>query len=580
MTYVVAEPEMMASVAMDLERIGSTISAANAAAAGRISGLAAAAGDEVSAAIANVLAAHGQEYQAVATHVAAFHSEFHQALAAAGRAYAQAETAGVAALQGALVAPAQGASAAPAAAMIPPFMANEVSLFLGGTGDPIPSQNYVERANALYVRSTETLQRLFTPEELYPATGVRSLTLNRSVNEGIAILDNTLYEKINDAGQSVTVFGYSQSSVIASLEMRNLAAGASAFGATPPDPSQLNFVLTGNVMNPNGGMLARFPDLSIPSLGLTFYGGTPSDTPYETAIYTLEYDGFADFPRYPLNFISTLNAVMGIGTVHPTYMGLTQAQVDSAIQLPTSPGYSGNTTYYMIETENLPLLAPLRAIPVIGSPLANLFQPSLEVIVNLGYGDPEFGYSTSPADVTTPFGLFPDVSPLRVLDALNAGAQEGIHDFTADMHALQAQPPAPLSLTLPQPVDFVSALNAIQAQPPAPLSLALPQPVDFVNAVTAAPTPIEIVNGLTTIASDDYALLLPTADIGVALLVTLPMYNAGLFVSELAQGDLIDAIGLPIAATVGLTTIAGAVELATIGLALYGNVQTLQGLAA
>ena len=89
-------------------------------------------------------------------------------------------------------------------------------------------------------------------------------------------------------------------------------AGTSIFGASPPAPNQLNFVLVGNEMNPNGGMLARFPNLTIPSLGLSFYGATPSDTPYPTAIYTAEYDGFADFPRYPLNFVSDLNAMAGI----------------------------------------------------------------------------------------------------------------------------------------------------------------------------------------------------------------------------------------------------------------------------
>lgn len=48
-------------------------------------------------------------------------------------------------------------------------------------------------------------------------------------------------------------------------------------------------------------------------------------------------------------------------------------------------------SYYFIRTENLPLLAPLRAIPIIGEPLAALVQPALKVIVDLGYGDPAHG---------------------------------------------------------------------------------------------------------------------------------------------------------------------------------------------
>jgi hypothetical protein len=80
-------------------------------------------------------------------------------------------------------------------------------------------------------------------------------------------------------------------------------------------------------MNPNGGIFARFPgfpagtNLSLPSLGFTFYGATPSNTIYPTNIYTLEYDGFADFPQYPINLISDLNAFAGIYYVHGTYPG-------------------------------------------------------------------------------------------------------------------------------------------------------------------------------------------------------------------------------------------------------------------
>ena len=109
----------------------------------------------------------------------------------------------------------------------------------------------------------------------------------------------------------------------------------------PIPATDLNFVLVGNEMNPNGGLLSRFPNLTLPTLGLSFYGATPSNTPYDVAIYTQSYDGFADFPRYPINFISDLNAVVGIATVHTKYLDLTPAQVNNAIQLQTSPGYSG-----------------------------------------------------------------------------------------------------------------------------------------------------------------------------------------------------------------------------------------------
>jgi len=548
MGFVIAEPSMMASAAAEIEGIGSALSVANAAAAGPTSGLVAAAGDEVSAAIANLFGSYGQEYQAILAQLELFQNQFQQTLATAATAYADAEAAITAALG------TSGASVpALPAATIPPFPANLTSIFVGPTGVPIPPEAYVTAANNLYVRSMTALQTLFTPEQLYPITGVKSSTLNSSVAEGLTILDNALYDTIVTQGQSATVFGYSQSAIIASLEMRNIAAGTSIFGASPPAPNQLNFVLVGNEMNPNGGMLARFPNLTIPSLGLSFYGATPSDTPYPTAIYTAEYDGFADFPRYPLNFVSDLNAVLGIATVHVNYLNFTPEMVNNAVQLPTSPGYSGATSYYAIHTDNLPLLAPLRAIPVIGNPLAALIEPDLRVIVNLGYGDPNYGYSTSPADVPTPFGLFPDVAPQTVFNALSAGTQQGIHDFNAHLQAMFAQPTTAPQFSLPVAPDPTATLAHL-------------------------PSPQKIVNTLTKIVSDDYAVLLPTADTGLSFVTTLPLYDSELFLSQLGQGNLVNAIGYPIAADIGLGTIAGMVELLTIAKAVASNISDIQSL--
>ncbi|KCN65790.1 PE family protein PE2 [Mycobacterium tuberculosis BTB10-487] len=453
-----------------------------------------------------------------------FTVRFHQTLAAAANSYADAEAAIASTRQNQLAVPAAAPTPA-AAAMIPPFPANLTTLFFGPTGIPLPPPSML--TPPIRCRSVRrALQAVFTPEELYPLTGVRSLVLNTSVEEGLTILHDAIMVELATTGNAVTVFGWSQSAIIASLEMQRFTA----MGGAAPSASDLNFVLVGNEMNPNGGMLARFPDLTLPTLDLTFYGATPSDTIYPTAIYTLEYDGFADFSRYPLNFISDLNAVAGITFVHTKYLDLTPAQVEGATKLPTSPGYTGVTDYYIIRTENRPLLQPLRAVPVIGDPLADLIQPNLKVIVNLGYGDPNYGYSTSYADVRTPFGLWPNVPPQVIADALAAGTQEGILDFTADLQALSAQP-----LTLPQ--------------------IQLPQPADLVAAVAAAPTPAEVVNTLARIISTNYAVLLPTVDIALALVTTPPLYTTQLFVRQLAAGNLINAIGYPLAATVGLGTI-------------------------
>ncbi|WP_152021741.1 PE family protein, partial [Mycobacterium tuberculosis] len=60
MSFVIAAPEVIAAAATDLASLGSSISAANAAAAANTTALMAAGADEVSTAIAALFGAHGQ----------------------------------------------------------------------------------------------------------------------------------------------------------------------------------------------------------------------------------------------------------------------------------------------------------------------------------------------------------------------------------------------------------------------------------------------------------------------------------------------------------------------------------------
>ncbi|MCV7089407.1 PE family protein, partial [Mycobacterium interjectum] len=102
MSFVVAVPEYVTAAASDLANIGSTISAANAAAAVPTSTVAAAAGDEVSAAIAAIFGGHAQAYQAISAQAAAFHQQFVQLLTAGAGSYTNAEAANANPLQGLL----------------------------------------------------------------------------------------------------------------------------------------------------------------------------------------------------------------------------------------------------------------------------------------------------------------------------------------------------------------------------------------------------------------------------------------------------------------------------------------------
>lgn len=428
--------------------------------------------------------------------------------------------------------------------------AQTVAEVMGGSGIPIPSARYVQRAFELYISNIapdSVARALFTPEGLYPVVAIKNLTFDASVAQGVTILDNAIRGHLA-AGDNVSVFGYSQSATIASLEMAKLAASIN-----PPSPEQLSFTLIGNPGNPNGGIAARFPGVSFPSLGVTATGATP-DNLYPTRIYTIEYDGIADFPRYPLNIVSTLNAIAGTYYLHQNYFFLTPAQIDAAIPLTNTVGPT-MTQYYIIPTQNLPLLEPVRAIPVLGNPVADLVQPNLRVIVNLGYGDPAYGYSTSPPNVPTPFGVFPQFNPLTVIDALAAGTQQGLTDFGYGMTHLDIPAVDVASLLGP---SGTAASGGVLAAPAISID-------SIIDGIQTANT--EVVDTITRSVGTGYQVLLPTADLVNALLTTAPSWNVNLFlegIREFANGDpmgLVNAIGYPVTADVTLITVAVALEI-------------------
>ncbi|MCV7074388.1 PE family protein, partial [Mycobacterium szulgai] len=91
MSFVLISPELVAAAAGDLAGVGSTISAANAAAAAPTTQLLTAAGDEISAQIAAMFGSYGREYQALSAQAMAFQERFVQSLKGGVTAYSSAE---------------------------------------------------------------------------------------------------------------------------------------------------------------------------------------------------------------------------------------------------------------------------------------------------------------------------------------------------------------------------------------------------------------------------------------------------------------------------------------------------------
>lgn len=97
MSFVNTEPEILAAVAADLNGVGASMTAQNAAAAAPTTGVLPAAADEVSALTALQFAAHGELYQSVSARAAAIHQMLVSTLMSNADAYQSAEAANAAA---------------------------------------------------------------------------------------------------------------------------------------------------------------------------------------------------------------------------------------------------------------------------------------------------------------------------------------------------------------------------------------------------------------------------------------------------------------------------------------------------
>jgi hypothetical protein len=123
----------------------------------------------------------------------------------------------------------------------------------------------------------------------------------------------------------------------------------------------------------------------------------------------------------------------------------------------------------------------------------------MTVLVNLGYGSITDGWSQGPANVLTPFDPFPsDLNWSDVLTALVNGVPQGIQAAIADLES-------------PDNYQIPSLLDNPTLAPLLPIE-------DTINALTTA----------------------------------LPAFDASLFTDQLEAGNLLGAIGDPIAADVAL----------------------------
>jgi hypothetical protein len=323
--------------------------------------------------------------------------------------------------------------------LISPVALAATALIMGGTGQtlsippdtqPFVSQ-YVAGANSNYIapqpvgfcNSGCVLVGAVTPEEWLPFSA-GTLTLDQSVAQGQQMLNTCIQGSasceytIPATGVTTTgslpgpyvAYGWSQSAMVATLEKRYLAAN---------DPTApVSFILVANPNRPNGGIAERFNGGSIPGLGVTFNGATPTNTNFPTVDVARQYDGWADFPTNPLNGLAVLNATMGINDLHGNYYN---------VGTPVLQDQYGDTTYYLIPATTLPLLIPLSNLGGIGVGLADMMDPTVRVLVESGYDR-----TISPGQPTpVNYSYFPN--PTTLFNSLNVANQTGMDNLLQDL---------------------------------------------------------------------------------------------------------------------------------------------------
>ncbi len=259
--------------------------------------------------------------------------------------------------------------------------------------------------------------QVHAPATLGLISGFGAPTMNEALEIADLMLNSRIHETLDGQQGQVVVEGTSHGAISIALWKQRHANGADP---NAPDASSLSFVSFADPARP-GGLFTRFVGLHIPIIGVTFIPAAP-DTQYQSVSIAKQYDGFPDFPTYPLNILADINALLGIGLLHFDYSDVANVTVDT-------PGvivkHVGNTTYITVPTAHLPLLMPAYAIAkAIGrnnTPLLDAIEPVLRVLVDAGYDRNEDMGAPTPARLLPPVSELKKLVP-NVTEALKQGA--------------------------------------------------------------------------------------------------------------------------------------------------------------
>ena len=381
------------------------------------------------------------------------------------------------------------------------------ALIVPGTGVPNATEvwGYIPNAINYYVApTTDSCGSVCTPvpvnylAQWWPFNfenwgGLKGAKFNVSVASGVTQLTSYLVGQYNpSADNPVYIFGYSQGTKVSSLVKSSLSMLSAG------QQSDVSFTLLSNLTRPNGGLLERFAALGTMSIfGVTFGQPTVTNTAMKTTDISFQYDGISDLPLYPIDLLADLNAAMGAVIVHPDLLspnqrhpdglpgGLTPAELAAAMSDPANIEVYGDTTYISIPAKELPLLIPITEFGAnthtqwLTTPLVDLVQPALKVIIEAGYNR-SLSYG-----VPAPFRLIPQVNPITftvdLAKAVGQGVQAALHDITGSAHsaatvtrtgapASPSTTAASASAAASAPVSATASATATSGQGPTPIT--------------------------------------------------------------------------------------------------------------
>lgn len=253
-----------------------------------------------------------------------------------------------------------------------------------------------------------TLERLFPGigqlDDSFPGLGIDGPSVGESVDVGAPNVIGAIRE-----GGPGTVIGLSEGAMVLNAVQERLAYDPAA-----PPPNELSFAMYGDPVARHAFgesfLTQMFPVGSVvPSLDYRI--PPPVESQYDTYQFVSAYDSIADWPDRPDNWMSLLNAVVGLATGHTAVAFTNPGMVPPQNIRTTVNSRGAKTTTYLIPEQHLPLVLPFKYLGVPEETL-NQLDAVLKPMVDAGYSrndnpltapitvDPVNGYD--PAAVTAP----------------------------------------------------------------------------------------------------------------------------------------------------------------------------------